>query len=104
MKLNLTAIVFVLVLATSANATMPMLTPDPKPATPDACRAWAAEQSEDAIEMWGQLEDGTRSREIALQRLTDSCLGKDVPEIVAFGSSIGFNLGYAQGTLSRKSA
>ena len=49
----LTAITFAFMLATEAHATMPMLTPDPKPATLQACQAWAAEQSEDALDMWG---------------------------------------------------
>jgi hypothetical protein len=96
MMKRLLAFALLLVLATSANATMPMLTPDPKPATPDSCRAWAAEQDEDAIDIWGIQEDGTSSPDVALQRLTDSCLGKDPPEIVGFGSSVGVNLGYCE--------
>jgi hypothetical protein len=82
--------------ATTAHATMPPLTAEPQPATPDACRAWAERQSEDAIQMWGQSEDGTWLREIAFQRLTDICLGKEPPEIVFFGSSAGFDATYCQ--------
>ena len=96
MKLNLTAIVFVLVLATDAHATMPQLTPDPKPATPETCRAWASSQSEDAFDMWGIQEDGTSSHEVAVQRLYLSCLGQEPPEIVGFGSSIGVDIGYCE--------
>jgi hypothetical protein len=87
---------FLLVLATDARATMPLLTAEPKPATPDACRAWASSQDEDAIELWGIEEDGTSSPEVAVQRLYLSCLGQQPPEIVGFGSSVGFNEAYCK--------
>lgn len=60
---------------TSAHATMPLLTPNPKPPTTAACKAWAAEQDADAIQMWGIQEDGTSSRAVALRRLSDSVCG-----------------------------
>lgn len=79
---------------TSAHATMPLLTPNPKPPTTAACKAWAAEQDADAIQMWGIQEDGTSSRAVALRRLSDSCVGRSPPEIVGFGSSAGFDATY----------
>src|SRR5262245_25058100 len=93
-----TAIGFALLLisATTASATMPLLTPKPTPATPDACRAWASEQDEDTIYMWGTQEDGTNSPEVAVERLTRSCMGHPTPEIVGFGSSVGFDEAYCK--------
>lgn len=78
----------------AADATMPSLTPKPNPRTPGACKAWAAKQDEDAIYMWGTEEDGTHSRSIALDRLARSCLGQRPPDIIGFGSSIGFDESY----------
>jgi hypothetical protein len=97
-KIYLTAINFfaAFVLASAAHATMPQLTPEPKPATPEACRAWVTSQSDDAMDMWGIQEDGTSSPEVAVQRLTASCLGQPVPEIVGFGSSIGVDIHYCE--------
>jgi hypothetical protein len=94
----LTAISFfaAIVLATAAHATMPVLTATPKPATPESCKAWASSQDEDAIWMWGTQEDGTTSEVVALQRLTASCLGEEPPEIVGFGSSVGFDDAYCE--------
>jgi hypothetical protein len=89
-------VAFFVLLATSASATMPTLTPTPDPATPDACKAWAASQDEDAIEMWGIQESGDSSPEIAVQRLALFCQGDQPPEIVGFGSSVGFDDAYCQ--------
>jgi len=75
---------------------MPTLTPSPKKVSLAACEKWAARQSPDAIEMWGIRENGTSSREIAILRLTLSCLGDEPPEIVGFGSSVGFDAAYCE--------
>ena len=100
MKLNLIAIVFFLVLATDTHATMPLLTDEPKPATPETCRIWAANQSQDAIDMWGVQEDGTSSPEVALLLLYLQSLGIEPPDLPgpgpAWGSSIGVNIGYCE--------
>jgi hypothetical protein len=85
-----------LLATTSAHATMPMLTPSPKPATPTACKRWAAKQDADAIDMWGIQADGSSSRAVALRRLADSCMGHRAPEIVGFGSSVGFDEAYCK--------
>lgn len=69
---------------TSAHATMPLLTTLPKQPTLAACQKWAATQSVDAIEMWGTQLSGEPSLEVALIRLTHSCMGDDEPEIVGF--------------------
>lgn len=87
---------FALLIASSAHATAPELTPTPKPPTSEACKAWAAKQDSDAIYMWGRRKNGESSREIALQRLTLSCLGHRPPEIVNFGSSAGFDEAYCR--------
>jgi hypothetical protein len=91
------AILTVTLLATtSAYATMPMLTPEPKPATPTTCKRWATKQDADAIYMWGLQENGTSSRAIALRRLAGSCMGQRAPDIVEFGSSAGFDEAYCE--------
>jgi hypothetical protein len=77
-----------------ARATMPPLTNKPEITSLAACRAWAVQQSTEAIQMWGIQEDGTRSRPVAIDRLTMSCMGQESPEIVGFGSSIGFDQDY----------
>lgn len=79
-----------------ANATMPRLTPKPTNPSPGACKAWAKKQSDDAIEMWGIQEDGTSSRNVAIDRLARSCMGQRPPEIVGFSSSAGFDDGYCK--------
>ena len=80
---------FLAVLPSLASANMPTLTKRPAPLTPQACKVWAASQSEDAIYMWGQLESGDTSSDVAIQRLTRACLGEKAPRIVTFGSSAG---------------
>jgi hypothetical protein len=75
---------------------MPLLTPYPRPASPAACEKWAAVQDEDAIYMWGTQEDGGSFKAVALQRLVASCLGHRAPEIVGFGSSVGFDDAYCE--------
>ena len=69
---DLTILTFTLLVTTSAYATMPRLTPMPKPATPTACKEWAAKQDNapdaDAIEMWGIQKNGISSRDVALRR------------------------------------
>lgn len=73
----------------AANATMPELTPMPKPPSPEACDKWAASQDEDAFDMWGTQESGGTSRKAALSRLSRYCRGQEPPEIVRFWSSRG---------------
>jgi hypothetical protein len=85
-----------MLLGSAAHATMPTLTGKPKPASPIACKDWAAKQDEEAINMWGIQEDGTSPKAVALERLSNFCLGKGSPAIVGFGSSAGFNDAYCK--------
>jgi hypothetical protein len=94
--LRLAILTVTLLATTSAHATMPMLTPEPKPPTPTACKRWAAKQNADAIDIWGIQDDGTSSRAVALRRLADSCIGHRPPDIVGFGSSVGFDEAYCE--------
>jgi hypothetical protein len=73
---------------------MPTLTPVPGRVTPNSCRTWATAQSSDAIDMWGIKEDGSSSGDVAALRLTTFCMGGGRPEIVGFGSSVGFDHEY----------
>jgi hypothetical protein len=41
--------------------------------------------------MWGTQESGEHSKGVAFSRLTESCLGRSPPDIVNFGSSVGFD-------------
>jgi hypothetical protein len=77
-----------------AQASMPALTPIPSRVTLDSCQAWATAQSSDAIDMWGIKEDGSSSSEVATLRLATFCMGGGRPEIVGFGSSVGFDRDY----------
>src|SRR5262245_36268905 len=79
-----------------AQATMPLLTEEPRPPSLAGCLKWAEGQNEDALEMWGIQDSGKASRDIAVLRLALSCLGDKKPEIVGFGSSIGFDLVYCR--------
>jgi hypothetical protein len=90
------AALIILIGADGARATMPALSPEPSPASPANCQKWANSQSSDAFDMWGLKEDGSRSREVAVLRLTSSCLGGGRPEIVGFGSSVGFDEAYTK--------
>jgi hypothetical protein len=63
-------------------------------ATQQTCKAWAAKQNEGVIYMWGQTESGATSPAIAKHRLVGYCMGLGAPEIVNFGSSVGFDEGY----------
>ena len=85
------AIVIAAVATTSTNvwATMPALTALPSPATLQSCQAWATGQSDDAFDMWGIMESGKNSKDVAALRLTLTCLGDAPPAIVGFGSSAG---------------
>lgn len=83
-----------LVVAGNALATMPMLTDQPRPASPKTCKEWAAKQDDEALEMWGIQEDGKSSRAVGINRLASYCMGQPAPEIVGFGSSAGFDLDY----------
>jgi hypothetical protein len=96
MEIRLLAVVLLSMLSHRALATMPTLTSMPKAASPGACEKWAGRQNADAIEMWGIQENGRSSREEALRRLTLSCRGKASPEIVGFGSSVGFDEMYCR--------
>lgn len=91
---TITAIAMVLALSTPALATMPLLTPEPKPPSVAACRAWAVTQDEEAIDMWGRLESGKSSRRLGIKRLAGSCMGHRPPEITGLGSSAGFDESY----------
>lgn len=79
-----------------AYATMPLLTEKPASPNQTSCEKWAAEQDDDAIEMWGIQDSGISSRTAALRRLARSCLGKRQPSIVGFGSSVGFDDAYCE--------
>lgn len=84
----------ILIVAGNVNATMPMLTDQPKPALPATCKEWAAKQDDEALEMWGVQEDGKSSRTVGINRLASYCMGQPKPEIVGFGSSAGFDRDY----------
>jgi len=75
---------------------MPLLTKEPTSPNQTLCEKWAAEQDDDAIEMWGIQDSGISSRAVALHRLARSCLGKRQPRIVGFGSSVGFDDMYCE--------
>lgn len=81
--------VVVALMAGPALATMPRLTATPASPTLQSCQRWAADQDDDAKEMWGLLESGAVSAEVAAMRLTLSCLGDATPAIVGVGSSAG---------------
>lgn len=83
------AIASVVTTSTAALATMPALTALPAPATLQSCQAWATGQSADAFDMWGVMESGKNSKDVATLRLTLTCLGDRPPAIVGFGSSAG---------------
>ena len=94
--LKLRNIVFAMAImqVATAYAAMPMMTEKPKDITVRACAAWAREQDEEAIDMWGIQQTGNSSYELGVHRLTSECLGEPVSDIVGFGSSVGFNDGY----------
>ena len=86
---------------------MPLLGEMPSTRRDKACWAWAAEQAKDdeIAFMWGILDDGNADRAIAVRRLADNCLGKPKPEIVGFGSSVGFDRDYFAAVIrARRSA
>lgn len=85
-----------LLVSGSAHATMPTLTELPKPAQPSACHTWASKQSQDAFDIWGIENSGSTTRGVAIDRLTTYCMGGKLPEIVGFGSSVGFNDAYCE--------
>jgi hypothetical protein len=91
-----TCMAFSVLASASARATMPLLTDKPTSPTSATCLKWATNQDDDAIHMWGIQENGKSSRDIALLRLALSCLGDKPPEIVGFGSSIGFDTEYCR--------
>lgn len=70
-------------------AAMPGLSAFPKSRTLASCAAWAGIQGDDAIAMWGTQEVGGSSQDLAISRLTTTCLGDAAPEIVGFYSSAG---------------
>lgn len=90
----ITAVVCLLSLAGPAYPSMPNLTPKPAQATPATCTEWATQQDEDTLNIWGMTASGDYSKGEALQRLIDSCLGRPIPEIVGWGSSVGFSDSY----------
>ncbi len=79
-----------------AHAAMPTLTALPAARTPDTCLAWATKQDAEAREIWGTRESGNASDEVAVMRLTLSCLGDPAPEIVGFHSSAGAGQAYCR--------
>ena len=83
-----------LMAAGNALANMPMLTDQPRPPSPMACKEWATKQGDEALVMWGIQEDGKSSRAVGLNRLASYCMGQPKPEIVGFGSSAGFDRDY----------
>ena len=87
---------FTVLMTAEVYATMPTLTPEPKPGTPKACNEWAANQDSDAIEMWGIQENGNTSRDVGLRQLSLYCLGQSPPEIVGFRSSVEFDEAYCK--------
>lgn len=87
---------FGLLSPTTARATMPPLTEKPTSPTIASCLKWADVQDDDAIYMWGIQESGKSSRDVAVLRLALSCLGDKPPEIVGFGSSVGFDTAYCK--------
>lgn len=91
------SIIFLTELATSsAFANMPMLTEKPIEPSLQACNGWAAKQDDEALEMWGIEENGKSSRVVALKRLAGLCMGEKAPDIVGFGSSVGFDRDYCK--------
>lgn len=84
------AILGAILAAPPALATMPTLTPMPAAKTKTACLKWAGEQKdEDAVYMWGMLEDGKTSQSVAVRRLASYCMTGKYPPIVTSGESIG---------------
>ena len=78
---------------------MPRLGEMPDRRTDSNCWKWAEEQvkSDDEIPiMWGRRDDGSSETAIAVRRLADYCTGKSIPDIVGFGSSVGFDRDYCQ--------
>jgi hypothetical protein len=96
------AAIIALAFLSPAYATMPALTPAPDSPNPISSEKWAAEQDDDAIEMWGTQENGISSRTVALHRLADSCMGHEPPDIIGFGSSAGFDRAYCKKHTSSK--
>lgn len=90
------AIAALITLATEAHANMPALTPHPSKANVAACEKWASSQDEEAIYMWGTLQSGGSSNAVGVGRLTATCLGDPKPDIVGFGSSVGFDDAYCK--------
>jgi len=72
-------------------ASMPALTPKPEPSGLKACQQWALDQDEDVKWMWGIKPNGSHLLDVGMARLVLHCLGDTVPDIVGFGSSIGFD-------------
>jgi hypothetical protein len=102
MKRIFVAAILVLAFSTPAYATMPFLTEKPESPNQASCEKWAAEQDDDAIEMWGTQDSGISSSTVALHRLADSCMGHEPPDIIGFGSSAGFDRAYCKKHASSK--
>jgi TPR repeat protein len=80
-----------LTFADVAFGTMPTLSEMPAARTPAKCSTWAASQDEDALAMWGIQSTGKSSELTAIDRLARFCMGEKKPDIVGFGSSVGFD-------------
>src|SRR5690242_9827362 len=98
MRKVLLPVLILLATSTSGLATMPPLTEKPHKRTDENCWAWAEKQAgdEEVAYMWGILDTGNSDPEVAVRRLAESCLGKPTPEIVGFGSSVGFDDSYCR--------
>lgn len=65
------------------------LTDLPASKSAQSCQKWAAEQDEDAVAMWGLMENGKNSDDVAKLRLALYCLGDRPPDIINVASSVG---------------
>ena len=96
MKVVALALCLILFAGLAARASMPELTVRPKVISSATCEAWAGSQKTEAKDMWGIKQDGTSSVAAAMTRLTRWCLSQKMPEIVGFGSSVGFDEAYCK--------
>ena len=78
-------------IASDAFATMTPLTDMPSGKSVEACHQWATGQDEDNIDIWGMQDSGMNSQAVAVDRLARFCIDGSKPEIVGFGSSVGFD-------------
>ena len=79
---------------TIALATSPELSSGPRNASLSTCGRWAAAQSGEALNFWGLTIEGKKSVALAVSRLTSSCLGDGMPDVVASQTSAGMHETY----------